>query len=645
MQEKDLLDIKLSDDKNDDESEPWEEEFGSDEKSLAAASDDLTATPLSLSTPSSVRRSHSKQVLKNKSHNNLRSKHSHKEVPGELKDLLDYSAAVILNNDEPHDDSNLTGKYTRFEEQAVYAKKPQMKSFSLDSFNIAGHVKAARSPYENRNSLDLRSTFRESESSSSGARSLYNINNASFLLSKYKETNTDDNFEDIFEEEERPRTISSEHQRFVSGLSKSSDHSFNPRDDRDRVPLRSVSNEYFDSSPLALPRQTQKQRGLISTSSVYKPSESYDVSRSLPSGNLVSSVYGPRAVPQQLRHPFNRLGMITEDKDSADMDLNDDFEIDPSLDFNEKLDKYRNNNNNAVSGSSSSSQSIGRASSGSSKRAGFNSSFYTSTPADMDDDYDEFDDEDSYESGGDNLAGKLRQRMQLHRKDQEFDEFINIQFDEKDFRQDGSKDVHSKRSREIVDIMGKIRPETKEKLVIEYCEKLMELFSNYPEQREHLITYHGVMPIIDMFEARTSAETKTQGGKGPAVRILRPYVLRVINKIIEGSIRLQEQISLVGLIPTIMNLFERSCKTHQQSNYANTPYSMIRSNSADRVALERERASPGKGMADSFDHVGISMKTNNSAHIVLQVIHLRTLHYFRNVLKVSLHVARGKWIQ
>lgn len=172
---------------------------------------------------------------------------------------------------------------------------------------------------------------------------------------------------------------------------------------------------------------------------------------------------------------------------------------------------------------------------------------------------DDFDDgfEPSFESNA--LASKLRQRMKEATKEvteEEFDDFLNYQFDEKDFKQNEQKDVHFRRSRDVVDIMGKIRPETKESKVKSLCDDLINIFNTYPEQRDHLITYHGVMPIIDMFEARADAKHKYEN-----IVKLRPYVLRVINKIIEGSSRVQEQLSLVGLIPTVMTLFENSYKT------------------------------------------------------------------------------------
>jgi hypothetical protein len=67
--------------------------------------------------------------------------------------------------------------------------------------------------------------------------------------------------------------------------------------------------------------------------------------------------------------------------------------------------------------------------------------------------------------------------------------------------------------------MAKIRPETKESVVSELCDQLMGLFNKYPEQRTHLITHHGVMPIIDMFEARSSASIP---GKGTHIPLYTP---------------------------------------------------------------------------------------------------------------------------
>ena len=141
-----------------------------------------------------------------------------------------------------------------------------------------------------------------------------------------------------------------------------------------------------------------------------------------------------------------------------------------------------------------------------------------------------------------------------------FDEFLNYQFDEHDFQQNETRDVHIRRSREILQLMAAIKPDSAEKDVVEMCDQLLVIFDKYPEQREHLITHHGVLPVLDMLEARS--------GLRPNIPVLdmlearsgavRPHVLRVINKIVEGSTRAQEQLSLVGLIPIVMRLLEHT---------------------------------------------------------------------------------------
>lgn len=167
----------------------------------------------------------------------------------------------------------------------------------------------------------------------------------------------------------------------------------------------------------------------------------------------------------------------------------------------------------------------------------------------------------------------LQSRLKLTTLEPEadaFDEFLNYKFEENDFAQDSAKDVHIKRSRAILQLMEGIKPDSAEQDVVEKCNSLFVMFDSYPEQREHLITHYGVLPILDMLEARS--------GLRPNIPVLdmlearsgnvRPHVLQVINKIVEGSRKAQEQLSLVGLIPIVMRLLEHSVdpKIHSKSN-------------------------------------------------------------------------------
>jgi serine/threonine protein kinase len=173
------------------------------------------------------------------------------------------------------------------------------------------------------------------------------------------------------------------------------------------------------------------------------------------------------------------------------------------------------------------------------------------------------------DSKEDNFAKKLREKLAStvtkQSIDDDVDEFLNYQFDEKDFKQNEQKDIDFRRSREVVDLLSSIRPQLPEEKLAAIANQIIQLFEHYPEQRDHLITYYGVMPIVDMFEGRPSKISDNSTVSGVAFKSFASYVLRITNKIIESSIRTQEQLSLVGIIPTIMSMFEKS------SNVSLTP--------------------------------------------------------------------------
>ena len=183
--------------------------------------------------------------------------------------------------------------------------------------------------------------------------------------------------------------------------------------------------------------------------------------------------------------------------------------------------------------------------------------------------------------GQEPMAAVLQQRLRQAAVEVDADAFDDFQFDENDFQQNETRDVDIRRSREIRQLMASIKPDSPEKDVIDKCNQLLVMFEKYPEQREHLITQHGVLPVLDMLEARS--------GLRPNIPVLdmlearsgsvRPHVLRVINTIMEGSARAQEQLSLVGLIPIVMRLLEYSPNPKHKGNIT----------SVDPVVLEAAR--------------------------------------------------------
>lgn len=76
--------------------------------------------------------------------------------------------------------------------------------------------------------------------------------------------------------------------------------------------------------------------------------------------------------------------------------------------------------------------------------------------------------------------------------------------DDEYFEGTDSKDVHMNRSREIVTIMGKISSNCDKKEATACCAKLLDIFSMYPDIKEHLVTHFGATPILEMFEATQS---------------------------------------------------------------------------------------------------------------------------------------------
>lgn len=175
-----------------------------------------------------------------------------------------------------------------------------------------------------------------------------------------------------------------------------------------------------------------------------------------------------------------------------------------------------------------------------------------------------------------NFAKKLREKLvstvTKQSADDDVDEFLNYQFDEKDFKQNEQKDIDFRRSREVVDLLSSIRPQLAEDKLATIANQIIKLFDHFPEQREHLITYYGVMPIVDMFEGRPSKLSDHSTVSGVAYKTFATYVLRITNKIIENSIRTQEQLSLVGIIPTIMNMFEKSSNVSMAPSRSIIPF-------------------------------------------------------------------------
>ena len=257
---------------------------------------------------------------------------------------------------------------------------------------------------------------------------------------------------------------------------------------------------------------------------------------------------------------------------------------------------------------------------------------------------DDFDDLEMPENiDSTSFAKKLRQKLSIavankdafdtSTQQDEPDGFINYQFDEKDFKQNEQRDIHFRRSREVVELMSKVTSSNTEEDMILCGEQIISIFDEHPEQRDHLITYHGVMPIVDMFEAKppssyhpnmggssgrhhrrgnvsSSGAGSSSTGTPVDQRLMQYHVLRITNKIIEDSVRTQEQLSLVGIIPIVMTLFEKSCQP------PSTPRNSSNNTTKRRVSSTSVVMSTSN---HSLDGSNTSVSNVNSNNNVLQV--------------------------
>lgn len=88
-------------------------------------------------------------------------------------------------------------------------------------------------------------------------------------------------------------------------------------------------------------------------------------------------------------------------------------------------------------------------------------------------------------------------------------------------------------------VVGSLRPDESEDVIMCACQKLIGIFNQRPEQKIVFVTQHGLLPLMDLLEV-------------PKTRVICA-VLQIINLIIKDSTDFQENACLVGLIPLVMS--------------------------------------------------------------------------------------------
>ncbi|XP_028109149.1 MAP3K epsilon protein kinase 1-like isoform X2 [Camellia sinensis] len=92
---------------------------------------------------------------------------------------------------------------------------------------------------------------------------------------------------------------------------------------------------------------------------------------------------------------------------------------------------------------------------------------------------------------------------------------------------------------EFSKLVGSLRPEESEDVIMSACQKLIAFFHQRPEQKIVFVTQYGLLPLLELLEV-----SRTRGTCS---------VLQVLNQIIKDNTDFQENASLVGLIPVVMS--------------------------------------------------------------------------------------------
>ena len=141
--------------------------------------------------------------------------------------------------------------------------------------------------------------------------------------------------------------------------------------------------------------------------------------------------------------------------------------------------------------------------------------------------------------GGNSLAHKLNAKMHSGMNETttfDVDLDLDIEFD---FQTKETKDEYARASRDILEKIEKIPNERDEDEIIELADSIMDELESSEEQRFHFFDHHGVLSVIEMLSVP---------------KHVLPHILEVINALLEDNQKALETISLLGVLPQILNL-------------------------------------------------------------------------------------------
>ncbi|CAI5734313.1 unnamed protein product [Peronospora destructor] len=117
----------------------------------------------------------------------------------------------------------------------------------------------------------------------------------------------------------------------------------------------------------------------------------------------------------------------------------------------------------------------------------------------------------------------------------------NLFDDELDFDYSTARDANQKATTRVVELLSLLDPSMEDQVILDACNDLEEVFNQNVMLRRDLMSQPGVVPnIMEALEMKK-------------MDVLHA-VLRVINIIVEGNKKFQENLALVGLVPVIIKL-------------------------------------------------------------------------------------------
>lgn len=101
------------------------------------------------------------------------------------------------------------------------------------------------------------------------------------------------------------------------------------------------------------------------------------------------------------------------------------------------------------------------------------------------------------------------------------------------------RDIFPVQAVEVSRLIGMLKPDKSEDMIVSACQKLISIFQDFPDQKMLFVSQHGLVPLMEMLEVANN-------------RVI-VSVLQIVNQLIKDNAPFQENACHIGLIPVVMN--------------------------------------------------------------------------------------------